>query len=439
MRKYKVKTQSDFYAEIDILGSKSITNRVLILAVFSDDEVILKNPLFSDDTIYMIEALRSLGNKIEISDDKKYIKVLGNKTREFGNKKLFVGNAGTAMRFLSSYIATGIGEIILEGNERMNQRPIGELVDSLRELGVKIEYLKEIGYPPIKIFANGINKNVVNISGKNSSQYLSSILMGSPYFNNGLEIKINDKIISRPYVDMTLKMMEQFGVKVVALEKGYKIEKSKYKLSSEYIIEGDMSSASYFLAAAFITNSRIKINNFVTNSIQGDLKILNILKGMGLKVIEEQKESITVEGVEKYQGFNLKLNETPDIVPTLAVVALFANSPSSIREVESLRVKECDRISAICNEIKKLDGTIIEYSDGFEIFPKKLSEYRGAEIETYDDHRIAMSFSIAGLKIEDIEILNPNCVSKTFPTFFEELDKIYLGGENKVEDKKKAE
>lgn len=426
MERYKIKTKTNFYAEIDILGSKSITNRALILAALSNKKIILKNPLFSDDTIYMIQALRSLGNEIKISEDKSKIVVFGNKERIFEDKKIFIGNAGTAIRFLTSYISLGKGRVILVGDERMNERPIGELVESLKSLGVEIKYLEKKGYSPIEINANGIKKNFVEISGKNSSQYLSSILMISPYIENGLEIVLNDKVISKPYVNMTIKMMEQFGIKVLEKENNYLIKEGIYSRISEYLIEGDISSSSYFLALALMTNSRIKIKNFILNSLQGDIKILEILEDLGLKIINKNKNFIVVQGTEKYNGFNLNLNDTPDIVPTLSIVALFASTSSTIRDVKSLRVKESDRIKAICNEVKKINGNIIEYKDGFKIIPKKLEEYIGAEIETYNDHRIAMSFSVAGFKIQNIIILNPNCVSKTFPTFYSELDNIYL-------------
>lgn len=425
---YKTKTVYNSYAEINIPGSKSITNRVLILASLSENPVIIKNPLFSDDTVYMIEGLKTLGNNIEISSDKKTIKVRGNKTREFGNQKIFVGNAGTVMRFLVSYIACGKGEIIIEGSPRMNERPIGELVNSMRELGAEIKYLQKEEYPPLKISAKGISKTSVHVSGKNSSQYLSSVLLSAPYFEKGLDIIVSSNIISKPYVNMTLKMIEQFGGKAELTSTGYKILPQKYNNLTEYSVEGDMSSASYFLAAALVTKSKIKINNFFAESIQGDYKLLDILKKHGLKVIEQKKDYIIAEGTENYSGFNLNLNDTPDIVPTLAVAALFAGSPTVIKDVESLRVKECDRISALCTEIKKLNGNIIEYQDGFKIIPKPFSEYKGCDIATYDDHRIAMSFAVAGLKISGINILNPKCVSKTFPQFFDEFEKIYLGG-----------
>lgn len=425
---YKTKTAYNSYAEINIPGSKSITNRALILASLSENPVIIKNPLFSDDTVYMIEGLKTLGNNIEISSDKKTIKVRGNKIREFGNQKIFVGNAGTVMRFLVSYIACGKGEIIIEGSPRMNERPIGELVNSMRELGAEIKYLQKEGYPPLKISAKGISKTSVHVSGKNSSQYLSSVLLSAPYFEKGLDIIVSSNIISKPYVNMTLKMIEQFGGKAELTSTGYKILPQKYNNLTEYSVEGDMSSASYFLAAALVTKSKIKINNFFAESIQGDYKLLDILKKHGLKVIEQKKDYIIAEGTENYSGFNLNLNDTPDIVPTLAVAALFAGSPTVIKDVESLRVKECDRISALCTEIKKLNGNIIEYQDGFKIIPKLFSEYKGCDIATYDDHRIAMSFAVAGLKISRINILNPKCVSKTFPQFFDEFEKIYLGG-----------
>lgn len=428
MEIYEVKNAKNFYSEINIPGSKSITNRALLLASLSENPIVIKNPLFSDDTIYMIDCLRKLGNEIFVSEDKSYIKVVGNKKREFKDTNIYVGNAGTVMRFLVSYIASGKGNIIIEGSKRMYERPISELVDSMKELGVQIEYLKNEGYPPLKIKANGINKNKVYVSGNNSSQYLSSILMSAPYFENDLTIILKNNLISKPYVKMTLEMAKQFGADIKIIENGYKIKKGHYNKLTEYTVEGDMSSASYFLACAFITNSTVKINNFFKNSIQGDYKLLNILEKAGLNIISQDKNSITVKGPEKYDGFNLDLNDTPDIVPTLAIISLFANSESEIKNVESLRVKECDRISAVCNEIKKLNGNIIEYQDGFKIIPKKISEYTGNNIETYNDHRIAMSFAIAGLKIPDICILNPNCVSKTFPNFFNELEKVYEGG-----------
>lgn len=430
MKEYLVKPNCNFFAEVDIPGSKSITSRALILASLSENPVILKNPLFSDDTLHMIECLMKLGNKIMISEDKRFIKIIGNKKREFGKKTLYVGNAGTVMRFLLAYIATGTGEIILEGSSRMNLRPIQELVDSLRDLGIKIEYLKESGFPPLRITSTKTKKSVVKVSGANSSQYLSAILLSATCFNHDTEIITTNKIISKSYVDTTINMIEDFGAEIEKTDNGFLVKKGKYNNVKGYVIEGDMSSASYFLAAALITNSTIKLNNFFEDSIQGDSKILNILQGVGLEIIDRDDNSITIKGCESYPGFSLDLNATPDLVSTLATVALFANTPSELYNVANLRIKESDRLFAIRTEIKNINGSATEFKDGLKIIPKETKHYTGCSIETYNDHRIAMSFALVGLRIPDIIITNATCVNKTFPGFFKEFENLYAGGIN---------
>lgn len=428
MKEYLVKPNYNFSAEVDIPGSKSITSRALILASLSENPVILKNPLFSDDTLHMIECLIKLGNKIMISDDKRFIKIIGNKKREFGKKTLYVGNAGTVMRFLLAYIATGTGEVVLEGSSRMNLRPIQELADSLRDLGIKIEYLKASGFPPLRIISTKTKKSVVKVSGANSSQYLSAILLSATCYNHDTEIITTNKIISKSYVDTTINMIEDFGAHVEKTENGYFIKKGKYNNVKGYVIEGDMSSASYFLAAALITNSTIKLNNFFEDSIQGDSKILNILQDIGLEIVDRDDNSVTVKGCETYPGFSLDLNSTPDLVPTLATVALFANTPSEIYNVANLRIKESDRLFSIRTEIKNINGSATEFKDGLKIIPKETKSYTGCSIETYNDHRIAMSFTLAGLRIPDIIITNATCVNKTFPAFFKVFENLYTGG-----------
>lgn len=430
MKEYLVKPNYNFFAEVDIPGSKSITNRAFILAALSENPVILKNPLFSDDTLHMIECLIKLGNKIMISEDRRFIKIIGNKKRDFGKKTLYVGNAGTVMRFLLAYIATGTGEIILEGSSRMNLRPIQELVDSLRELGIKIEYLKNSGFPPIKIISTKTKKSVVKVSGANSSQYLSAILLSATYFNKDTEIITTNKIISKSYVDTTLNMIEDFGAQVEKTETGYFIKKGKYNNIKGYVIEGDMASASYFLAAALVSNSKIKLNNFFEDSIQGDSRILNILQDLGLQIIDRDNNSITVQGCDSYPGFSLDLNSTPDLVPTLATVALFANTPSELYNVANLRIKESDRLFAIRTEIKNINGSATEFKDGLKIIPKEAKKYLGCSIETYNDYRIAMSFSLVGLRIPNIIITNCTCVNKSFPGFFKEFENLSYGEKN---------
>lgn len=424
MKFYQPKPISNFDVTIDIPGSKSITNRALILSAFSGKSITLKNILLSDDTKYMIEALKKLDNKIELDSINKTLKIKGNKNPTFKNLELYVGNAGTAMRFLASYLATGSGDAILYGNERMNQRPIKDLVESLRQLNVEVKYLKNEGFPPIKIITKGVFAKEVSIDGSKSSQYISSILMAAPNFKTSIDINLIGNTVSRPYIDMTLSMLKSFGVSYIEKQNKISIVPQDYSCA-EYTIEGDMSSASYFLAMALITNSKVTINNFFKNSIQGDSKFLDVLVKMGLKIISFNDNSITISGINEYNGIFLDMNDIPDVAQTLAAVALFAKTPTKVWNVENMRIKETDRIHALKNEITKINGTFIEYNDGFEIIPKNNSEYIGNALETYDDHRMAMSLALIGLKIQNIKILDPDCVTKTFPNFFEEFSKIY--------------
>ncbi|MGL5176350.1 MAG: 3-phosphoshikimate 1-carboxyvinyltransferase [Cetobacterium sp.] len=426
MNYFQPRPKTNFNVTVDIPGSKSITNRALILSALSGKNVTLKNILLSDDTKYMIEALKSLNNNITLDLQNKTLEIKGNKNPKFDNLEIYIGNAGTAMRFLSSYLATGTGTATLYGNERMNQRPIKDLVDSLVQLGVKVEYMNEIGFPPIRITSNGVSSNYVEIDCSKSSQYISSILMAAPNFKSPIQIKFTSRVVSRPYIDMTLKMMKDFSVDFLEKDNSLFITPQEYSCS-EYLIEGDMSSASYFLAMALISNSTVTLNNFFKESIQGDSKFLNVLTEMGLEVISFNDTNITVKGVQNYNGIELSMNDIPDVAQTLAAVALFAKTPTKVWDVENMRIKETDRISALKNEILKLNGNFEEFQDGFLIIPKIIDEYKGDFLETYDDHRMAMSLTLIGLKVPNIKILDPNCVSKTFPNFFEEFNKIYLG------------
>lgn len=423
MNYFQPKPSTNFNVTVDIPGSKSITNRALILSALSGKNVTLRNILLSDDTKYMIEALKALNNDIELDLQNKTLKIKGNKNPKFENLEIYIGNAGTAMRFLSSYLATGIGSAVLYGNARMNVRPIKDLVDSLTQLGVKVEYLNEVGFPPIRITANGVSAKTVEIDCSKSSQYISSILMASPNFKSPIEIKTIGRVVSKPYINMTLKMMKDFGIQFLEKDNSIYIQPQEYS-TSEYLIEGDMSSASYFLAMALISNSTVKLNNFFKNSIQGDSQFLNVLTKIGLKILSFNETNITVQGVENYNGIELSMNDIPDVAQTLAAVALFAETPTKVWDVENMRIKETDRISALKNEILKLNGNFEEFQDGFLITPKPFTEYEGEFLETYDDHRMAMSLTLIGLRVPNIKILDPNCVSKTFPNFFEEFNKI---------------
>ncbi len=424
---YEVKKKERFQVEVDIPGSKSITNRALILAVQSERETLLKNMLFSDDTLYMIEALQKLGNTLIVDKEAKTVLVKPNKEKNWGNVELFVGNAGTAMRFLPTYIATGYGEVVLTGIERMKERPIKDLVDALTSLGVEVEYVERLGFPPIRVKAKGLNGGKLQIKGDKSSQYITSILLSAPYAKEKVEIEIIGDLVSIPYVEITKKMMEDFGA--TFQNDNYKVltvEPQKYSRDN-YIIEGDCSSASYFFAMAAIAKSRVKLNNITINSIQGDIKFLDVLLDMGLQMVESGENHVIVEGKEDLKGISVDMKHISDTAQTLSVVSLFAKGPTEIKNVYNMRIKETDRIRACYNELTKLGAKVVEKEDGLIIYPKdNPSEYNAnVLIDTYDDHRMAMSFSLAGLLIDDVKIHDPNCVSKTFPNYFEEFGKIY--------------
>ncbi len=404
-------------------GSKSLTNRALILSSLAGGKTCLENMLVSEDTVYMYKALNQLGMKIRLDESAKICEIEGGK-KPAGNYDLYTGNAGTAMRFLTSYLALGHGFFTIDGDNRMRERPIEDLLKALRQLGCDVSSKSGNGCPPVIIRAEGILGGECNISGKNSSQYISSLLMAAPYSRDGIKVKTSGDISSKPYIDMTIGIMSKFGVEVKRDSyKEFIVHKSEYQSQTVFEIEPDASSASYFLAAVAILSGRITIEGLGKNSFQGDIRFAEILKTMGCIVYREDDYTV-LESNGKISGVNFDMNECPDLVPALAVIALFAETPTYIRNVANLRIKESDRINALCIELKKLGAEIKEYEDGLEIFPKKV--YNNALINTYNDHRIAMAFSIAGLKIPGVEISNPACVSKSFPDFFTYLNKYFI-------------
>ena len=415
-----LKSSVDF--ELSLPGSKSITNRCFIISALAGQKVFLKNVLFSDDTFYMIEVLKQLGIKIKVDQEKREVEVEGGILPE-GKWEFFVGNAGTTMRFLTTYLSLGKGEFILDGDERMRQRPIQALVDVLRMMGVEIFCVNNNGCPPVKINASGVEGGEAFLNSKNSSQYLSSILMSSPYFRKGVCISIEEEMVSRPYVEMTVRMMKQFGVDVKNSNYlKFEVLPSRYVSPGVYYIEPDASSASYFLAATAILTGRVKIHGLGKESLQGDVYFARIMEKIGCE-INIEKDFIELISNGKLEGIDIDMNSTPDLVPTVAIVALFARTPTRIRNVANLRIKESDRISALANELSKIGAKVKEYEDGLEIFPSL--SYNNACVSTYNDHRIAMAFTIAGLKTGGITIENPLCVSKSFPEFFDYVEKIF--------------
>jgi 3-phosphoshikimate 1-carboxyvinyltransferase len=408
--------------DVRLPGSKSISNRALLLAALSEGKTELTNLLFSDDTRYMAGALRDLGLRVEADESRAVCTVHGTGRPPKGGAKLYVGNAGTAMRFLASYLCLGEGEFLLDGDQRMRQRPIADLVEALSALGCDVCDVDRNGCPPLAIRAKGIRGGECVVTGKNSSQYISSLLLAAPCSERGVTVRTGGEVSSKPYIDMTLRMMEQFGARVE--RDGYrkfKVNPTGYRSPGRFGVEPDASSASYFLAAAAIAGGRVRIEGLGENSLQGDTAFAGVLGKMGASVtMDENFVELRSDG--HLRGIDIDMNAIPDMVLTLAAAALFAEGETRITNVANLRIKESDRITALCTELRKLGAEVEELSDGLVILPAK--SYRGASIATYNDHRIAMAFAVAGLFIEGIVIENPGCVSKTFPDFFDYLERF---------------
>lgn len=442
LESFPVTRLSPFDVTLRPPGSKSLTNRALLLAALAKGTSKLTGVLFADDTRRMLEALESLGFKLHIDEPNRCVTLRGKHgTIPSAAADLHLGNAGTAMRFLTAALCLGLGEYTLDGIPRMRERPIGELVNPLIELGADIEYLGEPGYPPLKIIAEppGMNGGLLELTPTLSSQFISALLMIGPYLHNGLEIEFEGPVTSLPYVKMTLNLMKQFGAHFEA-DTGYRaihVPAGKYR-SYDYPIEPDASNASYFLAAAAVVpGSRCTVEGLGSRSLQGDAEFCDVLGRMGCGV-NQKLDSTTISapaGGAMLRGIDVDLNDMPDMAQTLAVVALFADRPTTIRNVGNLRVKETDRIAALENELVKLGAQVTTIEDDITITPPAdgvaayLQAAGGAAIDTYDDHRMAMAFSVAGLGASgdagsQVAINDPQCVDKTFPDFFEFLDRL---------------
>ena len=413
-----IKTKKFIDAVVEAPPSKSYTQRALIIAALAKGKSVIKNTLFSDDTLYMISALKQFGVKIEKKGNNLVVQGTNGNLKPPKNK-IFVGNAGTAMRFIASLASLINGETIITGDKRMQQRPIQDLLNALQQLGVKSE--SDNNCPPVKIYGGTFNGGSVKLKGGISSQYLSSILMCAPYAKKNVIINIIGNLTSRPYIDITLDIMKNFGVYVKNLNyKKFVIKCSKKYTAKNYRIEGDASNASYFFAAAAVTKGRIMVKNINPNSKQGDIKFVDILKKMGCGV-RKGKDFIEVRG-SSLKSIDINMNNMPDIVPTLAVTSLFADSTTIIRNVPNLRLKESDRLKALAFELRKIGANVEEMQDGLKIKRKRLQK---AIIETYNDHRMAMSFAVAGLAINGIRIKNPACIDKSFPDFWRKFNEMY--------------
>jgi 3-phosphoshikimate 1-carboxyvinyltransferase len=409
-------------AAVRVPGSKSITNRALLVAALCIGKTRLTNALSSDDTRIFAQSLQILGFDVRFDAARMEISVTGLGGHIPANQaSLYCGNAGTAARFLSAFLTLGYGEYLLDGDERMRQRPIGDLVSALTQLGASVE-MPPSNCPPVKIMAAGLSGGQTQITGDISSQFLSALLMVAPYAQHPVEIKVTTGLSSKPYVDLTLAIMCDFGVEIE--RRGYEffgIHPAIYRPKHIYSIESDASAASYFFAAPAICKGSVRVENITRRSKQGDIAFLDVLQKMGC-IVTEGADYIEVTGPAELQGIQADMRDIPDTAQTLAAVAPFASTPTTISGIKSARSKETDRVSATCSELTRLGVRVEERADGLTIYPCK--SFQPATIKTYNDHRMAMAFSLIGLRVPDLTIDDPGCVSKTFPNYFDVLETL---------------
>ncbi len=422
-------------ATVRVPGSKSLTNRALLISALANGKTKLTNALFSDDSLYSAKALQSLGFAVQLDEADHEITITGlGGEIPVSQAGIYIGNAGTAARFLTAFLKLGFGQYIIDGDSRMRERPIGDLVEALNQLVDKdkpvitdpwqlVPDYSYIGLP-LMITARGLYGGKARLRGNISSQYLSAMLMVAPYAQTPVEIELITDLNSKPYVDMTIAIMQDFGVEVK--RDGYKrftVPSASYLPITNYPIESDATSASYFFAAAAICGGTVRVENISRKSLQGDIGFLNILQQMGCLVMDSEN-SITVQRASESSivGIDIDLRDLPDTAQTLAAIAPFASSPTRIRGIASARVKETDRIHATCKELARLGVQVEEHEDGMTIYPCSL--FTPSIVQTYNDHRMAMAFSLIGLRVGGVAIENPSCVTKTFPNYFEVLDAL---------------
>ena len=390
----------------------------------------MTNLLDSDDIRHMLNALKALGVNYQLSEDKRVctIEGIGGAFQWQDGLSLFLGNAGTAMRPLTAALCLkgkAPAEVVLTGEPRMKERPIKHLVDALQQAGADVQYLENEGYPPIAIRNSGIRGGKIKIDGSISSQFLTALLMSAPLAEGDIEIEIIGELVSKPYIDITLAMMKDFGVSVVNQDYQTFLVKGNqsYIAPAKYLVEGDASSASYFLAAAAI-KGKVKVTGIGKHSIQGDRLFADVLEKMGAKITWGE-DFIQAERGE-LNGIDMDMNHIPDAAMTIATTTLFAHGQTVIRNIYNWRVKETDRLSAMATELRKVGAEVEEGEDFIRIQPLALDKFQAAEIETYNDHRMAMCFSLIALSDTPVTILDPKCTAKTFPTYFSEFEKICL-------------
>ena len=425
MRTLELKAARRAAGTVRLPGSKSISNRVLLLAALAQGRTTVRGLLDADDTRVMLDALERLGVRCARAGDALAI---DGAAGPFPGKRaeLFLGNAGTAFRPLTAALAFGAGEYRLSGVPRMHERPIGDLVDALNAIGARIDYLDKPGYPPLAVHPGDVRLDrAVRVRGDVSSQFLTALLMALPLAGAEATIEVDGELISKPYVDITLNLMRRFGVEVAREDwRAFRLPRARYASPGEIFVEGDASSASYFLAAGALGGGPVRVLGVGRDSIQGDLRFVEVLERMGARVALGADWIETRAGEGRLRAIDMDMNHIPDAAMTAAVMALFADGPSTIRNVASWRVKETDRLAAMAAELRKLGAQVEEGADFLRIAPPaKLTA--GAAIDTYDDHRMAMCFSLAALGGVAVRINDPDCVAKTFPEYFAVLANIF--------------
>ncbi|MEO8601982.1 MAG: 3-phosphoshikimate 1-carboxyvinyltransferase [bacterium] len=409
-------------ADVTVPGSKSISNRVALLAALADGPSTLDGILFSDDTRHMAAALRGLGVQVEADEAAARLTIDGCGGRwPNAAAELFVGNAGTAMRFLVAALCLGHGTYRIDGSPRMRERPIQELVDALAPLGGSASCERGRGTPPVVVRARGLTGGRTTLSAARSSQFLSALLQVAPYAQHDVDIELRGEVIAQPYIDMTIAVMAQWGV---AVERdGYRafhIRAGQRYGARRYAVEPDASSAHYFWAAAALCGGRVRVAGLSRASLQGDVQFAALLERMGAAVTWSD-DAIEVRGRGRLDGLTVDMNDCSDTAPTLAAIAPFASAPVRIDNVAHLRLQESDRLAAVASELTRLGARVEERADGLTVWPSAL---HGGAVETYDDHRIAMAFALIGLKVPGVVIQAPGCVAKTFPDYFARLEDL---------------
>ncbi|ATF66224.1 3-phosphoshikimate 1-carboxyvinyltransferase [Salmonella enterica] len=408
---------------INLPGSKSVSNRALLLAALACGKTVLTNLLDSDDVRHMLNALSALGINYTLSADRTRCDITGNggALRAPGALELFLGNAGTAMRPLAAALCLGQDEIVLTGEPRMKERPIGHLVDSLRQGGANIDYLEQENYPPLRLRGGFIGGDI-EADGSVSSQFLTALLMTAPLAPEDTTIRVKGELVSKPYIDITLNLMKTFGVEIANHHYQQFVVKGgqQYHSPGRYLVEGDASSASYFLAAGAIKGGTVKVTGIGRKSMQGDIRFADVLEKMGATITWGDDFIACTRG--ELHAIDMDMNHIPDAAMTIATTALFAKGTTTLRNIYNWRVKETDRLFAMATELRKVGAEVEEGHDYIRITPP--AKLQHADIGTYNDHRMAMCFSLVALSDTPVTILDPKCTAKTFPDYFEQLARM---------------